>query len=235
LEPQLAALGVVRQPPALAKLEEVCVRHYANGPVQWPPFIPPSLRALRIEVHSDERSVTESLLSALAGMLGASGARLERLEIILPNELRAIGDGLVHVAQALRCCSSTLKDLFLTMWAGDRIIYLYDEEEDHASQVERLRVQWADVLAGVSACRELQVLVLPHPGVEFLFPSGTAFARLTHLEIGEAEREHPPDAGGMGLWELMASGGLPALAKLSVRPDGRWGNVEAVAGTLTHL
>jgi hypothetical protein len=52
--------------------------------------------------------------------------------------------------------------------------------------------------------------------VEPLFPPGTAFARLTHLEIGDYEREHPPDAGVMGLWELMASGGLPALAKLKV-------------------
>jgi hypothetical protein len=51
----------------------------------------------------------------------------------------------------------------------------------------------------------------------------------------------------MGLWELMASGGLPALAKLSVRLGGVfWGGpnelktrvapaLDAVAGTLTHL
>jgi hypothetical protein len=49
----------------------------------------------------------------------------------------------------------------------------------------------------------------------------------------------------MGLWELMASGGLPALAKLSVRFDGRLvgeevtsrmaAALEAVSGTLMHL
>jgi hypothetical protein len=51
----------------------------------------------------------------------------------------------------------------------------------------------------------------------------------------------------MGLSELMASGGLPALASLTVMLQGRWGNwekemrtrvapaLEAVAGTLTHL
>jgi hypothetical protein len=50
----------------------------------------------------------------------------------------------------------------------------------------------------------------------------------------------------MGLWELMASGGLPALAKLEVTLRGRWGGLEemrtrvapaleAVAGTLTHF
>jgi hypothetical protein len=53
--------------------------------------------------------------------------------------------------------------------------------------------------------------------------------------------------GGVGLWELMASGGLPALAKLTLYLHGRWqgcaGKIrvrlapafEAVAGTLTHL
>jgi hypothetical protein len=102
------------------------------------------------------------------------------------------------------------------------------------------------VLAGVSACHELQVLVLPPLRVEPLFPPGTAFARLTHLEIGDYERGHPPGAGMMGLWELMASGGLPALAKLSVTLEGSRmsaeevrGRVapalEAVAGTLTQL
>jgi hypothetical protein len=107
-----------------------------------------------------------------------------------------------------------------------------------------MRVQWADVLAGVSACRELQVLVLPEIVLEPLFPPGTAFGRLTHLETCDDEREHPPDAGVLGLWELMASGGLPALAKLSVTQEGwvapgvrtRVGPAfEAVAGTLTHL
>jgi hypothetical protein len=72
------------------------------------------------------------------------------------------------------------------------------------------------------------------------------FPRLTHLEMCDAKREHPPDAGVMGLWELMASGGLPVLAKLSLRLFGWWGTAEAVrtrlapafeavAGTLTHL
>jgi hypothetical protein len=122
-------------------------------------------------------------------------------------------------------------------------------------QEEQLREEWADVMARVSTCRELEVLALPRIEVEPLFPPGTAFARLTHLEISDFEREHPPDAGVMGLWELMASGGLPVLAKLKVtRRDrwergwwwGRWGRVEdvkrrvapafeAVASSLTHL
>jgi hypothetical protein len=112
--------------------------------------------------------------------------------------------------------------------------------------VERLRVPWAEVLAGVSACRELEVLVIPSIKAEPQFPPGTAFNRLIRLEISDHERGQPPDAGVMGLWELMASGGLPALADLSVTLEGRWMSeealrtrvapaFEAVAGTLTHL
>jgi hypothetical protein len=94
-------------------------------------------------------------------MLGASGARLDRLEV-LPSDFEDIGDGLVHLAQALRCCSPTLKASFSAATGNPS----YAEpscrtDEDYAARVERLRVQWADVLAGVSACRELQVLVLP--------------------------------------------------------------------------
>jgi hypothetical protein len=102
------------------------------------------------------------------------------------------------------------------------------------------------VLAGVSACRELEVLVLPETELEPLFPPGTAFDRLTHLETCDHNRVYPAGAGTVGLWELVASGGLPALAKLSVRPQGSWLSLEevrtrvapaldAVAGTLTHL
>jgi hypothetical protein len=242
-EPQLAALGLVRQLPALTRLE-LAVSYRPDEIVEWPPFIPPSLKALHIGVSlCGGPGSIESLLGALPGMLEASGARLDRLEVYIPHFFERLGDGLVHLAQVLRCCSPTLKSCsisvgFLSTLHADPLV----EEE------ERLRVQWADVLAGVSACRELQVLKLPSIKVEPLFPPGTAFARLTHLEICDHERQHPPVAGVMGLWEVMASGGLPALAKLSVRLEGRRGWVgleevrsrmapafEAVAGTLTHL
>jgi hypothetical protein len=106
-------------------------------------------------------------------------------------------------------------------------------------------VQWAELLAGVSACRELEMLVLPQVRDGSYFPPGTAFARLTHLELANDCRAQPPGAGVMGLWDLMASGGLPALAKLKVRLEGPWRGeemracvapaFEAVASTLTHL
>jgi hypothetical protein len=205
---ELAALGLVRQLPALAKLQ-VFVHGPANLRLQWPPFVPHSLKALRIDLGDRISSVNEPLLCALPGMLGASGARLERLEVYVTPDARDGGDALVHLAQALRICSPTLKGFLLGTWIG--VLIVPEEAQDYANEVERLRVQWADVLAGVCACRELQVLTLPQIEVGPLFPPGTAFYRLTQLEISDHERVHPPDPGVMGLWELMASGGLPAL------------------------
>jgi hypothetical protein len=239
---QVAALGLVQQLPALTKLDVDTLRpgYSREVPTLWPPFIPPSLKALRFG------SANRSLLRALPGMLEASGARLEGLEVHIPPDFSAIGDGLVHVAQALRCCSPSLKSFLLGPQNEDCILFVNKRSQDYASQVERLRMQWAEVLAGVSACRELQVLVLPRIEVEPLLPPGTAFGRLTHLQISDYEREHPPGASVMGVWELVASGGLPALAKLKVTTEGRrlFGRevrsrvapaLEAVAGTLTHL
>jgi hypothetical protein len=236
MEPRLAALGLVGQLRALTELE-VKVDGGADERMQWPPFIPPSLRSLRIEFLSGNGHVIESLPRALPGMLGASGARLDRLEVLIPENVKAVGDGLVHLAQALRCCSPTLKEFVLDT-CESVAFRLYNRW--------KYRADWAEVIAGVSACRELEVLALPRISVEPLFPPGTAFDRLTHLEISDHEREHPPAAGVVGLWELMASGGLPALAKLSVRLEGVWAGIEemrtrvvpaleAVAGTLTHL
>jgi hypothetical protein len=241
-----AMLFLVRQLPVLAKLElEVSVFGYENVPVPepWPPFTPPSLQALRVHVLNDQ--LKNLFLRALPGMLEASGARLDRLEVVFRHESDSSGYGLVHLAQALRCCSPTLTGFRLAV-DDERVMSVDKNAWDYASQVGRLRVQWAELLAGVSACRELQVLALPRIEIEPLFPRGTAFGRLTHLEIFDHDREHPPDAGVVGLWELVASGGLPALTKLRAVFQGRWGGaegvrtrvapaLEAVAGTLTHL
>jgi hypothetical protein len=238
LEPQLAALGLVRQLPALATLKiDVAARDAASPVEQWPPFIPPSLKQLSVSVR-DPPPVDLSLLGALSGGLGASGAALERLEIDICDEFETLEEGLVHVAQALRCCSQTLKGFCLS--TDDDGIENPWRTDEKAADGTRLGAQWADVLAGVSACHELQALVLPSVVIEPVFPPGTAFHGLTHLVISDCERERG------GLWELMASGELPVLAKLRVKLEGWWGEkedvisrmapgLEAVAGTLTHL
>jgi hypothetical protein len=246
-QPQFAALGLVRQLPALAKLKlQVCsdVTSGVHVPLLWPPFIPPSLKALSFMLKGGPWSL--SLLRALPAMLEASGAGLERLEAdIASSYVRALDGRLVHVAQVLRCCSLTLRVLDLAK-SGAISILDDDQEDEHQSRLARLRVEWAGVMAGVSACRELEVLLLPRPEVETLFPPGTAFARLTRLEMSVHGRDRPP-AGAMGVWEVMSSGGLPALAKLKVMLAGRWDEwqeevrsrvapaLEAVAGTWTHL
>jgi hypothetical protein len=262
--PQLAALGVVRQLPALARLEVALCGDLDHPVLYWPPFIPASLKALRIEISGGPLSW--ELLIALPGMLEASGARLDRLEVLIPSNFKALGHGLAHVAKALHSCSTTLKGFLLSTGyqgalsaildnekydcdSGDSRITRSEGSDDIRAAKERLRVQWADVLLGVSACRQLHVLALPEITIEPLFPPlppPADFSCLTHLEICDHEREHPPDDGQMGLWELMESGKLPALTKLSVRFEGRWGGTEkvgsrvapafeAVAGTLTHL
>jgi hypothetical protein len=180
-EPQLAALSLVRQLPALAKLELAVVMDSGiNDPVQWPPFIPSTLKALYIDLGPCHAPLRQSPLHALPGMLGASGARLERFDVKFPGNLLNWGDGLVQVAQALHCCSITLKDFRVETYIDIRMM---EGAADRAERMERLRVQWTDVMAGVSACRELQVLLLTPPRIKPLFPPSTYFARLTHLEI----------------------------------------------------
>jgi hypothetical protein len=244
LEEKLVVLGTVRDLRDLTKLDlEVSIWSGDHDLVQWRPFIPSSLKALSVDTEESSDSLNRSLLRALPDMLETSGARLDRLELKVDPEREDIGDWLTPVGEALYLCSSTLKSFSLVT---DCDISLADEAEDYEGQVERLRTHWADVLACLSTCRELEQLVLPHADFEPLFPLGTAFGRLTDLEISVYERERPPDAGVVGLWELMASGGLPVLAKLSLRLRGRWGGMkeakarvalalEAVAGTLTHL
>jgi hypothetical protein len=250
IESQVTALGGVRHLPALTKLElraEVRGRDpdvHGFKTIHWPPFVPPTLTTLCIAMGNHSPSLIQSLLPALPGTLEASGARLQRLDVRI-YKLTVMGESLVHVAQTLRCCSPTLTAFRLVIWMGG-YTHVDAKAEDCEDQLERLREQWAAILSGVSACRELQVLVLPRIEVEHSFPPGTVFGHLTELELWCYEPEGTPDAGVVGLWELMASGGVPALAKLSVRlgeqhtgPEEVKTRVapalEAVAGTLTHL
>jgi hypothetical protein len=185
---QLAALGLVRQLPALTSLN-LTVDGDIEGPVQWPPFIPPSLKTLDINVQScgDPSDDKSGLLPALPGMLGASGAALERLEFEVSSDFETLGDVLVHMTQAVRCCSSTLQDLRLA--AEDSLDA--DDDDDSEDSVDAPCVQWAELRAGLAACRELHRLALPMDTIEVepLFPPGTVFARLTGTSRSATARE----------------------------------------------
>jgi hypothetical protein len=245
----LAALSLVRQLPNLIKLD-VSHNDQRLDPVpQWPPFIPPSLRSLSIKTGTEDfddfDEADASLLSALPDVVQTSGAALEHLQIEIETPFSCLRDELVPVAQTVRYCSPTLTAFLLAMgryWE----VYEEDEAEAYARHMDRLRTQLADVLAAVSNCPALEVLVLPYTQVYPFFPRNAVFTRLAHLEIVEPKREHPPGAGTVGLWEVVTSGGLPALAKLRVTIQGDWGGVKevktrvapafkAVADTLTHL
>jgi hypothetical protein len=158
-EPQLAALGLVRQLPALTTLDFQLSRGDFDDLVHWPPFIPPSLKAFRTNGSHCEIHASESFLRALAEVLSTSRARPDRLEIKLPTTVanHPVGDGLVRAAQALHFCSPTLKGFLLAKYIDVRE---NNREQDYVNPRELVRVQWANVLAGVSACRELDTLVL---------------------------------------------------------------------------
>jgi hypothetical protein len=144
-------------------------------------------------------------------MLGASGAGLECLEFDTCLKYdREVGDRLARVAQVLRFCSSTLKVLRFA-----KIGRVYIEEDCDDDYWERLQLQWADVLAGVSSCRELQVLRLPSTWIEpLLLPAGYRLRQPHNPRRNRFPTTplFPPDAGVMG---------LPALATLKVTLDSR--------------
>jgi hypothetical protein len=64
---------------------------------------------------ANSRDVDQSLLLALPGMLEASGAMLERLEIQIPADFVDVAGWLVPLAQAVRRCAPTLRALHITL------------------------------------------------------------------------------------------------------------------------
>jgi hypothetical protein len=79
VKPQVAALGLLRQLPSLAKLD---VYMYIVDAVECPPFIPPSLKALRLESAWATYEGMNAIMRLLPGMLRATGATLDHLEVI---------------------------------------------------------------------------------------------------------------------------------------------------------
>jgi hypothetical protein len=112
LKPQLEALGLVRQLPpwpsstwrcqSLESMMKVTPLCGTARPSSHPPSRPCALTSgtsIRVNIYF---------------IIGASGAAIERLEVSFFSEMWYLGDGLVHLAQALRCCSPTLKDFRLS-------------------------------------------------------------------------------------------------------------------------
>jgi hypothetical protein len=198
--------------------------------MQWPPFLPPSLKALSLTLKDGPWSL--SLLRSLPGMLEASGAGLERLEVDLDaHYMGEFDDRLVHLARLLRCCSPTLKVFDLAKSGSIGIREGLIEEDEHRSRMERLRVQWVGVMASVFTCRELEVLLLPRTKVETLFPPGSAFNRLTQLAV--CDFEPPTSAGEMGLWEVdsgVRGAARPGQAQGDARGPVGWGGGGEISG-----
>jgi hypothetical protein len=101
----IAALEPLRRLPHLQSLRLEC----GAGRPPFPPFIPPSLKNLILEVWQVEH--LESLLRELPSMLQASDARLEEIELSLPRALSA--GCTAALAQLLQACSYTLKTVKL--------------------------------------------------------------------------------------------------------------------------
>jgi hypothetical protein len=108
---QIAALEYLRRLPHLRDLHLEC---YRGREVTFPPFIPASLKTLRIDVHP--AATLETLLRELPLMLQGSEARLEEFYLHFGDDWsRAIVPAEVGAALAgvLQACSSTLKILRL--------------------------------------------------------------------------------------------------------------------------
>jgi hypothetical protein len=168
-------------------------------------------------------------------MLHASGAGLEEISVG-----RADGRGVAVVppaecgaalAQLLHTCSATLKTIRISA--------------DDASRRVLNPAFTSEVALGLASCCEgLERLCVPWEVFEGLPPTCPAFKRLTHLNL---ENEARPIDTTSPVWDLVASGLLPALTDLSVHSTAlSWGHeagggcrltraFEGVAGTLRRL
>jgi hypothetical protein len=186
-----------------------------------PPFIPPSLEALTLNLYCIK---TEPVLlpGGVAPMIKSSGAKLRRLALTfrkLEEEGTARG-----VRRLLQACAPTLKTVTLVV------------KSPFESTVE--------VAEGLAGCQHLEGLTAPISTFAVMPPGAGLTFRLVHLRLG-----HPPREGralsSVALWGLMARGGFPTLASLSMESHKwRWGAelgpamvaaFEGVAGTLKAL
>jgi hypothetical protein len=215
----------------LRRLSLSCVNRVT---ADFPPFIPPSLKSLVLIIP--ETATLEALLRDLPPMLQASGARLEEIDIQKPKqELSFEGGDLL--AQVLEECATTLKTLKLGSLHGSW----------------RLGFASFQALAAglMTCCSTLEVLHCPWTVFSALPSTCPSFPRLTELVLhGESDVYIGRTPR---VWDIMATGRLPALANFSVAipPEAEWNCLEiwgaaeggcrlarafeAVGGTLRRL
>jgi hypothetical protein len=189
----------------------------------FPPFIPPSLKALSLKVLSV--APFESLLRELPSMLQSSGARLEEIEAVIPGDLSDLGGA--ALAQVVRACSSTLRTVKLM-------------GPSNFLSPARTRELLPCLM---SCCDTLEVLHCPWSIFSALPATCPSFPHLTDLLVYDGSTKKANMASPA--WDIMAGGRLPVLATLSIRAshlvEGGGGDarlpscLEAVAGTLKRL
>jgi hypothetical protein len=107
---QAAALEALQRLPRLRRVELMCV-YIALEPA-FPPFIPPSLKALYLDFAP--AATLEALLRDLTPMLQASGASLEEFRFYADDDTGLGAEGVASLAQVIEACSPTLKTLKLS-------------------------------------------------------------------------------------------------------------------------
>jgi hypothetical protein len=229
LEGQVAALEPLSRLKHLRRLTVTC---HEAGEAAFPPFIPPSLETLSLDIGRME--IFESLLPALPSTLKDSGASLQEFSLTISDELSAECGAVL--AQVLRRCSSTLKT-----------VALHDHQPEGVLGTACIP---GFVVGLMSCCDTLEVLHCPW-AVFSAFPATCpTFRRLAalHVQGGDIDSEDIDLASPA--WDIMANGRLPALASLTIetlrafslgeRVEGEGGGrlaraFEAVAGTLRRL
>jgi hypothetical protein len=222
-EDQVAALEHVRR---LEHLQRLRLMFGRAREAAFPPFIPPSLKALLLFIHPVE--TLEALLRELPSMLQASGVGLEMFYVAIYNQLSA--EGGAALAHVLHTCSSTLKT-----------VHLQGLDSHGGGLLGTACIP--ELVAGLlRCCATLEVLWCPWSVFSALPATCPTFPRLTKLCIdlqkGRVDCTSPA-------WDIMATGRLPALASLKIsHPTGMlWGQgggrlaraLEAVGGTLRKL
>jgi hypothetical protein len=223
-------LEPLRHLPHLRRLQLLC---YEPLEADFPPFLPPSLKALDLTIY--DVPLLESLLRELPSMLRGGGASLEEVDLWLGGELPA--ECGAALAQVLRTCSSPLRTLKV-VGGGDTVFGT------------ACTCELAPGL--VSCCDTLEVLECHWAIFSALPATCPTFPRLNELNLEGAVDKNVDLASPA--WDIMANGRLPALATLEISialeffvssQEGEGASkgfvvrlsraLEAVAGTLKRL